>query len=103
MTADGQAVDVPPASVDRDHHLAELLSLVLDRNPFQRSRVLRHNQSVVFFRRLDGPPLGSLGVPLTPARSIATDARLFPPGVLAFVRTERPRRLSDGRIGWSPA
>ena len=71
-------------------------------NPSERSRVLRHNQSVVFFRRLDGPPLGSLGVPLTPARSIATDARLFPPGVLAFVRTERPRRLSDGRIGWSP-
>lgn len=71
-------------------------------NPSERSRVLRHNQSVVFFRRLDGPPLGSLGVPLTPARSIATDARLFPPSVLAFVRTERPRRLSDGRIGWSP-
>jgi membrane-bound lytic murein transglycosylase A len=41
-------------------------------------------------------------VPLTPARSIATDARLFPPGGLAFVRTERPRRLPDGRVGWSP-
>ena len=71
-------------------------------NPAERSRVLRHNQSVVFFRRLDGPPLGSLGVPLTPARSIATDARLFPPAGLAFVRTERPRRLPDGRVGWSP-
>jgi membrane-bound lytic murein transglycosylase A len=71
-------------------------------NPAERSRVLRHNQSVVFFRRLDGPPLGSLGVPLTPARSIATDARLFPPSGLAFVRTERPRRLPDGRVGWSP-
>jgi membrane-bound lytic murein transglycosylase A len=71
-------------------------------NPAERGRVFRHNQSVVFFRRLEGPPLGSLGVPLTPARSIATDARLFPPGGLAFVRTERPRRLADGRVGWSP-
>ena len=71
-------------------------------NPSERTRVLRYNQSVVFFRRLEGPPLGSLGVPLTPARSIATDARLFPAGGLAFVRTERPSRLPDGRVGWSP-
>jgi peptidoglycan lytic transglycosylase A len=71
-------------------------------NPSERARVLRHNQSVVFFRRLEGPPVGSLGVPITPARSIATDARLFPAGGLAFVRTERPLRLPDGRVGWSP-
>ncbi|HEY7140643.1 MAG TPA: MltA domain-containing protein [Methylomirabilota bacterium] len=71
-------------------------------NPSERARVLRYNQSVVFFRRLDGPPTGSLGVPLTPARSIATDARVFPAGGLAFVRTERPIRLRDGRVGWSP-
>jgi membrane-bound lytic murein transglycosylase A len=74
----------------------------LSANPSERARVLRHNQSVVFFRRLDGPPLGSLGVPLTPGRSIATDARLFPAGALAFIRTERPQRLADGRVGWSP-
>jgi membrane-bound lytic murein transglycosylase A len=71
-------------------------------NPSERARVLRHNQSVVFFRRLEGPPLGSLGVPITPARSIATDARLFPAAGLAFVRAERPLRLPDGRVGWSP-
>jgi membrane-bound lytic murein transglycosylase A len=74
----------------------------LAENPTERARILRHNQSVVFFRRLDGPPVGSLGVPLTPARSIATDARLFPAGALAFVQTERPVRLPDGRVGWSP-
>jgi membrane-bound lytic murein transglycosylase A len=71
-------------------------------NPSERARVFRYNQSVVFFRRLEGPPLGSLGVPLTPARSIATDARLFPPGGLAFIRTEHPLKLSDGRVVWSP-
>jgi membrane-bound lytic murein transglycosylase A len=78
------------------------IRLWLQQNPAERARVLRHNQSVVFFRRLDGPPLGSLGVPLTPGRSIATDARLFPPGALAFVRTERPIRLPDGRVVWTP-
>jgi membrane-bound lytic murein transglycosylase A len=71
-------------------------------NPSERARVLRYNQSVVFFRRLEGPPLGSLGVPLTPARSIATDSRLFPAGVLAFIHTERPAKLPDGRVVWSP-
>ena len=74
----------------------------LAENPTERARILRHNQSVVFFRRLEGPPVGSLGVPITPARSIATDARLFPAGGLAFIRTERPVRLTDGRVGWSP-
>jgi membrane-bound lytic murein transglycosylase A len=74
----------------------------LEANPAQRARVLRHNEAVVFFRRLDGPPVGFLGVPLTPGRSIATDARLFPPAALAFVRGERPFRLADGRVAWGP-
>jgi membrane-bound lytic murein transglycosylase A len=74
----------------------------LQANPAQRARVLRHNEAVVFFRRLGGPPVGFLGLPLTPGRSIATDARLFPAGALAFVRTERPFRLPDGRVAWGP-
>jgi membrane-bound lytic murein transglycosylase A len=71
-------------------------------HPEERTRVLHHNESYVFFRRLDGPPLGSLGVPVTPGRSIATDPRLFPPGALAFVRTDRPRPAPDGSLGWLP-
>ena len=31
--------------------------------------------------------MGSLGVALTPGRSIAADARLVPPGTLAYLRT----------------
>jgi membrane-bound lytic murein transglycosylase A len=70
--------------------------------PVERARVLHHNEAVVFFRRLTGPPPGSLGVPVTPGRSIATDLRLFPPGALAFVVTERPRQTPDGRVVWEP-
>ena len=70
--------------------------------PDERARVLRHNQSYVFFRVLPGEPVGSLGVPLTPGRSIATDPRVFPRGALAFIRTVRPVALADGSIEWRP-
>jgi membrane-bound lytic murein transglycosylase A len=65
----------------------------------ERMRVLCHNQSVVFFRWLPGPPEGALGQPVTPGRSIATDLRLFPRGALAFVDTQRPVRNPDGTAG----
>jgi len=71
-------------------------------HPEERARVLRYNESYVFFRRLDGSPVGHLGVPVTPGRSIATDRRLFPPGALAFLVSERPRGAPDGRIAWIP-
>ncbi len=71
-------------------------------NPAERRRVLGHNPAVVFFRRLEGGPLGSLGVPITPARSIAVDPRWFPAGALAFVRAERPWLLAGLGPVWSP-
>jgi membrane-bound lytic murein transglycosylase A len=46
--------------------------------------------------------VGSLGVPLTPGRSIAADPRIFPPGSLAFLLTERPRLTDTGDVDWSP-
>jgi peptidoglycan lytic transglycosylase A len=71
-------------------------------HPEERQRVLQHNESYVFFRPLSGPPEGSLGRPLTPGRSVATDARLFPAGMLAFLDTERPERAPDGTARWAP-
>lgn len=71
-------------------------------HPEERQRVLEHNESYVFFRPLSGPPEGSLGRPLTPGRSVATDARLFPPGVLGFLETERPELAPDGTTRWIP-
>jgi membrane-bound lytic murein transglycosylase A len=71
-------------------------------NPGERQRVLQHNESFIFFRPLSGPPEGSLGRPLTPGRSIATDSRLFPPGALAFLDTERPERTAEGAVRWTP-
>ena len=64
--------------------------------------VLDYNESYVFFRYLEGNAVGSLGRPVTPGRSIATDTKLFPRGALAFLQTERPVRRADGTVEWRP-
>ncbi|MBD2665112.1 membrane-bound lytic transglycosylase A [Richelia sinica FACHB-800] len=47
--------------------------------------------SFVFFRETHGKPAqGSISVPLTPERSIATDKSLMPPGALALIRAPFP-------------
>jgi membrane-bound lytic murein transglycosylase A len=74
----------------------------LEANPGEVSRVLNHNPSYVFFRALDTPPLGVLGVPVTGGRSIATDSRLFPPAALAFLETTRPALDAGGRVVEGP-
>jgi len=63
------------------------------RNPARAQEMLNTNPSYVFFRELPrelSGPLGSLGVPLTPERSIAVDARVVPLGVPVYVATTWP-------------
>ena len=67
----------------------------LERNPADQPALLFRNPSYVFFRFADAAT-GSLGVPVTPDRTIAADARVFPKGALAFVVTERPADAGAG-------
>jgi membrane-bound lytic murein transglycosylase A len=62
--------------------------------PEQRA-LLATNARYTFFRLLDDPgdPVGSLGVPLTAGRSVATDPRLVPPGALAYLATPSAHRF----------
>ena len=63
------------------------------RNPARAQEALNTNPSYVFFRELprDLPgPLGALGVPLTPERSIAVDARVVPLGAPVYLATTWP-------------
>jgi membrane-bound lytic murein transglycosylase A len=55
------------------------------------------NDRYVFFQELPGGPFGSIGVPVAPFRSIATDKEVFPRACLAFADTQVPR-LHDGQI-----
>jgi len=71
--------------------------------PEEQNEIFSYNESYVFFRFSQEGPLGNIEVPLTPGRSVATDARLFPKGALAFIVTERPVLDATGQlVGWQP-
>jgi len=75
----------------------------LNENPNEQNDIFAYNQSYVFFRVVPNGPLGSLGVPVTPQRTIATDSRLFGKGALALIQTELPIIDSAGElVGWRP-
>ncbi len=61
-----------------------------DRNPKQVNTLIDKNESYVFFKEYDGGswPAGSLGVPVTAKRTIATDKKIFPRGGLVLVDTK---------------
>ena len=54
----------------------------LRKYPEEMAEILNYNPSYVFFRKVEEGPLGSISVPLTAGRSIATDPNLFPRGDL---------------------
>lgn len=89
---------IDEGKVPRERMSMQAIRAYLEAHPDQVSQVLNHNASYVFFRPLDTPPVGFLGVPVTGGRSIATDSRLFPPGALAFLETSRPTRDAEGRV-----
>ena len=75
----------------------------LARHPDQRQSWLNENPSYTFFRLESDGPFGNINVALTPGRSIATDARLFPKGALCLIRCVKPVMRKDGRIErWEP-
>jgi len=60
-------------------------------SPEQMNKYLPRNQSFVFFKETYGAPaMGSIGVPVTAERSIATDKSLMPPGGLALINAPIP-------------
>jgi membrane-bound lytic murein transglycosylase A len=63
----------------------------LYKNPEILKEVLKTDPSYIFFRTVDRGPLGSLSVPVTRYRSIATDQKLFPKGALGIVSTDIPK------------
>jgi membrane-bound lytic murein transglycosylase A len=69
-------------------------------HPADLNLYLPRNDRFVFFQETGGTPAtGSLGVPVTANRSIATDKTLMPPGALALIQTQLPD--ADGSGGFS--
>jgi membrane-bound lytic murein transglycosylase A len=68
-------------------------------NPAQLDKYIPRNNRFIFFRETNGaPPTGSLGVPVTADRSIATDKSLMPPGALALISAPIPAVAPTGKI-----
>jgi membrane-bound lytic murein transglycosylase A len=68
-------------------------------SPAELNQYLPRNQSVVFFKETYGAPaMGSIGVPVTAERSIATDKSLMPPGALALINAPIPYSNPDGQL-----
>lgn len=65
----------------------------LEEHPERMDEVLHYNDSFVFFQKEEDGPIGSIGVKVSPLRSIATDSRLFPKGALCFIQTRLPERF----------
>jgi membrane-bound lytic murein transglycosylase A len=60
-------------------------------HPAELNNYLPRNDRFIFFKETTGTPAtGSLRVPVTADRSIATDKSLMPPGALALIHTEIP-------------
>lgn len=68
-------------------------------NPKELSNYLPRWERFVFFAETNGTPAtGSILVPVTPERSIATDKSLMPPGALALIINSFPYPTSRGKL-----
>jgi membrane-bound lytic murein transglycosylase A len=59
-------------------------------NADQGRELMRENASYIFFKELTGPPLGSLGLPITPHGTVAADPNFVPLGAPVFLMVDRP-------------
>ena len=59
-------------------------------NPEAGRALMRENLSYIFFRELDGPPLGALGVPVTPRGTVAADPAFVPLGAPVYLGARSP-------------
>jgi membrane-bound lytic murein transglycosylase A len=89
---------IDEGSIPPEEMSMQRIRAYLESHPEEIDRILNHNESYVFFRLVDHGPMGSIDVPLTPGRSVATDLRLFPRGAVAFIQSARPLVSEDGTI-----
>jgi membrane-bound lytic murein transglycosylase A len=82
----------------REASYSNVKAILKEREVQELYEILSHNESYIFFRFVDKEPLGSLSVPVTPGRSIATDPDYFPEGALAFIRLRKPVFDAEGNI-----
>jgi len=89
------------ALLTREEMSMQAIRRYLAEHPEKVEEILNYNPSYIFFRPLDTGPVGNIGVPLTPGRSLALDSKRFPKGALAFISCRKPTLNATGNItGW---
>lgn len=78
------------------------MPIILDyfqKHPQELNIYIPRDPSFVFFQENHGAPAqGSINVPVTAERSIATDKSLMPPGALALIRAAFPFANANGQM-----
>jgi membrane-bound lytic murein transglycosylase A len=88
--------------LSREEMSMQAIRKYLTENREVLDEVLLDNPSYVFFRPVKKGPLGSLGIVLTPGRSVALDSKLFPKGAIGFISCRKPLINDRGEIvGWT--
>ncbi|PIP08508.1 MAG: transglycosylase, partial [Syntrophobacteraceae bacterium CG23_combo_of_CG06-09_8_20_14_all_50_8] len=80
----------------------ETIKKYLRKHPEDMAAVFNYNERYVFFRIVEGGPLGALNIPVTVGRTIASDLDLFPNGALALIRAKKPLIDRGVVISWTP-
>lgn len=92
---------IDSGKLTKDEMSMQRLRRYLRENPHEQNEIFNSNPSYIFFRTNAAGPMGSLEVPVTAGRSLATDSRLFPKGALVLVSTEIPAISDAGELtGW---
>ena len=87
-----------------DNASMEAIRSYFAQHPHELQTYLNRNKRYTFFSIWGDTMIGSLGVPLTPGRSIAVDKQIFPAGALSYIITTvpSPNPLKKGTtIPWS--
>ncbi|MBU0637460.1 MAG: MltA domain-containing protein [Planctomycetes bacterium] len=77
--------------IGRDELSLQAMLAYFTAHPEQVQTYCWQNDRYVFFQEAPGGPFGSINVPVTPFRTLATDKEVFPRACLAFVNTTLPR------------
>jgi membrane-bound lytic murein transglycosylase A len=75
------------------------LKQYFDNNKDEFNAIISRNNRFIFFNEKKDPsPIGSLGVPVIPQLSIATDKTILPVGALGIIQTRLPVQASNGKL-----
>lgn len=89
---------VMDGKIPEDELTLTTLIRYFEQHPDELDDYLKRNDRYIFFKIVNyAVPHGSIGVPVTPMRSIATDKKVFPAGGLAFAVIEQRK---PKKFGW---